>query len=732
MMTMLSAFPASAAAELTDVAGHWAENEINYWVDRDVIHGFGNNKFGPDKKIIRADAAVLAVNALRPDTSVRSNFVYPDVSSSSYALEAINTCYSYGFMKGYEDFSFRPDNNITRQEAFTLLFRLSSFSRPSAYSGIEIFTDSGSIADWSADAVEALTEAGVINGYPDGTIRPDAPVTRSEFISLMYRIEKQDKWAALEPVCPLMCSINGIDTASVGTNFVSGENYLFLPAGADLKALRFYSPDSGNGVFSVKGDLGSAAASEGSITVDLTALSSEDEDDTYHISIEYADSGENGTVYDINILSSSVNAVFLNSSDPEAQGRSYVEAVKGNSAEGSMVMINEKSDIVYDGVLSQIKSRGSSSFTFHPKKSYQIKLDKKKDLLGNGEKVKTWVLLAQYADPTIYHDKLCKDLAADMGLEGSPDCGWTDLYYDGEYRGTYLLSEKVQLSTTGVDIRNLEDDYDAVNEKYGKNAEIEVSENSFGNEICSVKGLTDPEDITYGYLLEINANYKYDEHCWFDTGKRVVNVKTPEDASKKAVKYISEYYQEFENAVYAEKDGRYTGINPDTGRSFTEYCDLDSLVKMYCLFMFSDNEDAYDRSTFFYKDKDIMYQGPIWDSDQTFGLAWMGWKKNATSFYAEYLAPELMRIPEFRKAAEQYYEETFRDIAAEYAYEKADGYFKTLKASERMNHMIWPCYCSSGSAIKTWPSSETYEQIHETTLKWMAERFRYMDEKLKN
>lgn len=731
IISMLSAFPASAASGMSDVSGHWAEKEINYWVDKDVIHGFGNNTFGPDLNIIRADAAILAVNALRPDTSVSSNFSYSDIAADHYAIDAVNTCYSYGFLNGYDDFTFHPTAEITRQEAFTLLFRLSSFSAPSSYSEIEKFSDSSKIADWSKDAVEALAEAGIINGYYDGTLRPEIPVTRAEFSALMYRIEQQNKWTALEPVCPLMCGINGIDTASIKTDFVSGGNYLFLPAGADLTALRFYSPDNENGIFSVQGDLDSAGPSDDSITIDLPSVSSKDADDIYHISIEYGD-GTGSTEYDINILTSSVDAVFLNSSDPEKEGRSFVEEVKGNSTEGSMVMISDDSDTVYNGKLSQIKSRGSSSFTLHPKKSYQIKLDKKKDLLGNDEKVKTWVLLAQYSDPTIYHDKLCKDLAADMGLPGSPDCGWTDLYYDGEYRGTYLLSEKVQLADTGVNIRNLEDDYDAVNEKYGKNAEIEVSVNSYGNEICSVKGLTDPEDITYGYLLEVNALTKYDEHCWFDTGSRIINVKTPEDASVNAVKYISEYFQEFENAVCAKKDGEYTGINPDTGKAFTEYCDLDSMVKMYCLYLFSDNEDAYYRSTFFYKDKDIMYQGPIWDSDQTFGLAWTKWKAANTSMEAYYLIYELSKIPEFRTAVKQYYETEFKDIASGYASETAADYYNTLKPSERMNHMIWPCYCKAGNLSALWPASTTYEQINSTTLKWMTDRISYMDVKFKN
>lgn len=48
-------------------------------------------------------------------------------------------------------------------------------------------------------------------------------------------------------------------------------------------------------------------------------------------------------------------------------------------------------------------------------------------------------------DATSIRDKLFKDLASEMGMLGTPDCNWVDLYYDGEYRGTYLISEKASI-----------------------------------------------------------------------------------------------------------------------------------------------------------------------------------------------------------------------------------------------------------------------------------------------
>ena len=85
--------------------------------------------------------------------------------------------------------------------------------------------------------------------------------------------------------------------------------------------------------------------------------------------------------------------------------------------------------------------------------------------------------------------------------------------------------------------------------------------------------------------------------------------------------YISEYYQEFENAVYAQDaDGNYTGYNEETGKYYYEYCDLESLVRVYLLQELANNVDGFYSSFFFYKDANgIMYAGPVWDMETTCG-----------------------------------------------------------------------------------------------------------------
>lgn len=67
-----------------------------------------------------------------------------------------------------------------------------------------------------------------------------------------------------------------------------------------------------------------------------------------------------------------------------------------------------------------------------------------------------------------------------------------DLYFDGEYCGSYELSEKNQLNSNRIDITDMEEVYEAYNEDYGKNPKTTSAKNSYGNRYYYTRGLTDP------------------------------------------------------------------------------------------------------------------------------------------------------------------------------------------------------------------------------------------------
>lgn len=526
-------------------------------------------------------------------------------------------------------------------------------------------------------------------------------------------------------VTSMACSLPG---QTLQPQQVDGARWLFLPSSADLTslALNFTLVEGESRTLTLSGNLGSLTLEGTAAQVDLTSLASKSADGSYTLSVSLADLAP----LQVKVMASaSVAAMYLTSADPENQGQDYVDADKGNSAEGSMTLVAADGAILYNGALTQIKSRGNSTFLYYDKKSYQIKLDSKSDLLGLGEKGKTWVLLAGYGDATQMHDKLFKDLASQVGLAYSPDCDWVDLYYDGEYRGTYLLSEKNNVNGNTVDITDMEKLYEDIYPDYGDSAVTAEDTNAYGQSYSYTQGLAGPEDLTGGYLLELNHN-TIDEANGFHTRQEVAfNIKSPEYGSQEAVQYISEYYQEFEDAVYAtDAAGNYTGLNPNTGKYYYEYCDLDSLVRLFLVQQFSSNSDAFASSVFFYKDAGgIMYAGPVWDMEMSCGTGWDEYITPDRDFLQlRYLTEALMQIPSFIDAVEQCFDETFAPAAQ--ALLGSDGviaeYTDTLSASSAMNYVLWPYVRvgNPGHEDHLWGEGTTYSDVAADLSDWLERR----------
>ena len=431
-----------------------------------------------------------------------------------------------------------------------------------------------------------------------------------------------DQYAPSEQFKDISAKVDGQTISGMQSG---ADQYLFLPASADLSklALTVTTQNSDELKIELQGAKGTQTLD--GAAVDVTKLA-DVQDGLYDLTVLV--NGQKAAVVHI-AQSANINALYITSDDPAAKGRDFVDASKSNIATGKLLVVDKDGKTVYDGALTQLKARGNTTFTNAEKKSYQIKLDGKSDLIACGEKVKTWTLLAGSHDATLMRDKMFKDLAKSLGMPYTASTDWVDLYYDGVYRGTYIVSEKNSVNKTGVNITDMEEAYKDLNSGYGENASTALAENKYGQTYQYTTGLTEPENITGGYLLELNGtkldesyNPKYDEASGFITGKgSAMNVKSPEYCGKDAMAYISEYYQEFEDAVYAQDaDGNFTGYNAQTGKYYYEYCDLNSLIQAYLMQYLSGNSDAFYSSFFFYKDVDgIMYASPVWDMELTGG-----------------------------------------------------------------------------------------------------------------
>lgn len=106
-------------------------------------------------------------------------------SRDHWAAADIKAMVERGVISGYEDGSFRPDNPVTRVELVAFLVRLAGWQLPAG--GQPDFADLDAIPDWARAAVAAAQQHGLVDGYPDGTFRPDRPVSRVEAAAFLIR-----------------------------------------------------------------------------------------------------------------------------------------------------------------------------------------------------------------------------------------------------------------------------------------------------------------------------------------------------------------------------------------------------------------------------------------------------------------------------------------------------------------------------------------------------------------
>lgn len=284
--------------------------------------------------------------------------------------------------------------------------------------------------------------------------------------------------------------------------------------------------------------------------------------------------------------------------------------------------------------LESVKGRGNSSWEASARRfgkyAYNMKLVDKTTLFGMATHTKksagskSWCLLANNADESMLRNALAYQLAADVGLYNSPEFRFVDIYDNGEYMGSYLVTEKVDVGTSKlVDSESLEDlneDAGLVFDEDSKNKVYNASYNGKNYSYCYTSLLEGDDsnvDLSKAtYLLEFEIEDRYmDEACWFTTpqGQHVV-VKSPEFATEAQVKYIAEKFIAMEAKVFADAENA----------ELSKHIDLDSFARMYLIQELSANLDA--ASTSYYVTYDCskgdnarFVASPVWDYDWAFG-----------------------------------------------------------------------------------------------------------------
>lgn len=542
-------------------------------------------------------------------------------------------------------------------------------------------------------------------------------------------------------------------TAVYTQQAADGSTYLFLPSSADLTQINLNIDGNYKSLIVaadtyVKADIGAP--------VDITALFDDIGAQNGEYTVTITAVPETGSVFQQTLTimkSENIRTLFLISDDPVEQGRTWVDTSKSNEAEGKMVYLNADGTVFHEDALTQLKARGNSTFTDFEKKAYQIKIKNKSNLVGDKDNAqKKWVLLANAGDITLIHNSLVATLAKDLGMPYVIDCEPIDLYYDGEYRGSYLITDKVEVGDTGVDIQDLDGLIEEANEGSDAYENPEVvtkstaskgwlsAETDSNGSYKYVRGLKEPElaegTTHHAYLLELDFIYRYPgEQSGFVTERgQAVVTKNPEYLTKKTGAFISQFFQEFEDAVFSTD-----GYNEKTGKYYYEYCDLDSLVKIYLINEYTKNYDSFRSSAYFYlpEDEDIMYAGPIWDYDLCFTTGYdynSQISGNPENFWAatKYMLGTLITIESFRDAVKDYLNsENGEFYLAVQNMLGEDGnimkYSQNVYASQKMNYKLWDITHDETAAFRC-ADEETYENGVDFLLEFATKRLEWLSE----
>lgn len=522
-----------------------------------------------------------------------------------------------------------------------------------------------------------------------------------------------------------------------------GKDCFFLPAGVSLADVVFDYRTDGPALGILDKDSGSWQAVAPGQKVDLSQMLESVSDAEYALTLGVAEGGSFGGEKRYSVMQSEhIASVFLASDDPVNQGRDYIDGSPDHStkAPGSISVLSSDSSMRYSGVFTAVKGRGNSSWSHSGKKSYQVKLASKADLLeaashaGNTEKSKKWLLIGNPFDPTLIRNETTYQLAKDIGMPTAIDAEAVDLYYDGEYRGSYLLTEKAEIGAGRVDIHDLEGDIEDANPGVDlESLPVRAGTTPTGEPMQYVEGVADPQDYTGGYLLELDAVFYNEERSWFKTSTgfhhRFVS-KSPESLSKNQMDYVSALVDEAFVCLMNK------GYNPYTGKGVFDYFDQESLVKYFFLQEFSKNADMFFSSTYIYipKGQRKIYFGPLWDCDSTFGIRCdLPRFKNAQSWYGRNGFGNLIENSEFRQALCAYYGSSMRDAAYNFAFGGADSpgsiayYAAKDDRSRQMNAKLW----GVATPLYTMTAYGSYDAALSDLRSWAQARFQWIDQEIK-
>lgn len=194
-------------------SGFWAGCDINKLTENNIIAGYPDRTFKPNLPVSRAEMATLTVkgfNLLNSDA--QSYKTFRDVPNNFWANSMINKAVANGLMDGYTDSMFRPNQPVTRAEAFTILSKGINCPMDMAQANeiLSKYCDASSVPDWAKISVAKAIQAGALTDSPKpDMINPNKDASRAEIASMLENIRVSLGYSNVDKVSASDCGCTG-------------------------------------------------------------------------------------------------------------------------------------------------------------------------------------------------------------------------------------------------------------------------------------------------------------------------------------------------------------------------------------------------------------------------------------------------------------------------------------------------------------------------------------------
>jgi hypothetical protein len=181
----------AASIDFEDTVDHWAREFIGKLAARGIVSGMGDNLFWPGDSLTRAQFLTMLAKSIHDlDVTQATPAGFTDVPAEEWYYNYVNWGFETGIVKGMDEFTFAPNEKITREQMAVMLNNFiinTGVVLPETNAGVS-FSDNEHISPWAADSVAKIVSSGIMGGYPEGDYKPQGNATRAEAATVIYKL----------------------------------------------------------------------------------------------------------------------------------------------------------------------------------------------------------------------------------------------------------------------------------------------------------------------------------------------------------------------------------------------------------------------------------------------------------------------------------------------------------------------------------------------------------------